>query len=260
LLFALGVVDPLNAIMIILNVGKFKPRLPPSVAFQLLFMIENVAIHQCIIDEGESTCVMYAKVLNKLGSLELVPSMITLYAYDGRPSQIEGLYHNIPIELAKKQVLIDIKVVNIPLDYNILLGCSYIYAMKVVSFSILCTTKLPQEGKAITIYHLTSHDPKSQLNPNNVFPFVNRNQTVSSFFDVCPRIFKDSILLDMHYSPSLLLTPLASSNVCAVTTSQQPLLSQHLPHMRLHPCNHPLSPMSSTPSRGGNIAHRYPFT
>ena len=47
-------------------------------------------------------------VWEKLGSLELVPSAITLRAYDDRPSSPEGLLQNVPVELGGKTILIDI--------------------------------------------------------------------------------------------------------------------------------------------------------
>jgi hypothetical protein len=63
-------------------------------------------------------------VWQKLGSLELIPSAITLRAYDGRPSSPEGLFQNVPVELGGKTILIDIEVIDAPLDYNIL--CSVV--------------------------------------------------------------------------------------------------------------------------------------
>jgi hypothetical protein len=72
----------------------------------------------------------------KLGSLELIPSSITLRAYDGRPSSPEGLFQNVSIKLGGKTVLIDIEVIDASLDYNILFGHSYMYAMKVVASSV----------------------------------------------------------------------------------------------------------------------------
>jgi hypothetical protein len=91
LLSALGAVDPSNARLITSDLDKAEPRLPPSVAFQILIMIKNLTVHRCIIDEGASTCVMSTNVWKRLGSPELVPSTITLRSYDGRPSQPEGL-------------------------------------------------------------------------------------------------------------------------------------------------------------------------
>jgi len=44
-------------------------------------------------------------------------------------------------------VLIDIEVVDAPLDYNILLGRSYMYAMKAVSSLVFRTMMFPHAGK-----------------------------------------------------------------------------------------------------------------
>jgi hypothetical protein len=88
---------------------------------------------------------MSAHVWKWLGSTELVPSTITLRAYDGRPSQPEGLDKNVSIELAGKTVLIDVEVVDALLDYNILLERSDLYAMKAVASSVFCMMMFPRE-------------------------------------------------------------------------------------------------------------------
>jgi hypothetical protein len=93
----------------------------------------NITIHRCIIDEGASTCIMSKSVWKKLGSPELIPSAITLRAYDGQPSSLEGLFQNVPVELGGKTILINIEVIDTLLDYNILFVRRYMYAMKAVS-------------------------------------------------------------------------------------------------------------------------------
>lgn len=135
LLQSLGVVDPSDDRMIAFDINKAEPCLPPSVAFQVPITINNVTIHRCIIDEGACTYVMSALLWKKLGSPELQLYTITLCAYDGHPCHPERFYQNIPIQLAGKQVLIDVEVVDALLDdYNTLLGRSYMYAMKVVAY------------------------------------------------------------------------------------------------------------------------------
>ena len=51
---------------------------------------------------------------------------------------------NVPIELAIKTVLIDIDVVNSQLDYNLLLGRSYMYAMHIVASTVFRLLMFPQ--------------------------------------------------------------------------------------------------------------------
>jgi hypothetical protein len=136
LLSSLGAVDPTDTQLITFDLDSGEPRLPALIAFQITVKIQNITVHRCIIDEGASTCIMSKSVWQKLGSLELIPSAITLRAYDGRPSSPEGLFQNVPVELGGKTVLIDIEVIDAPLDYNILFGHSYMYAMKAVASSI----------------------------------------------------------------------------------------------------------------------------
>ena len=67
---------------------------------------------------------------------KLKPSVITLRAYDGRPSTPISLYQNVPVCLASKTVHIDIEVLDAHLNYNILLGQSYMYAMSAITSSV----------------------------------------------------------------------------------------------------------------------------
>jgi len=125
--------------MIIFDVEKLEHSpLPSFVAIKILVSIRNSTIQWCIIKEGASTYVMVANVWKKLGSPYLSPSTITLHAWDGHPSQPLGLYHNFPITTIRNIVSIDIEVIDDPLDYKILLGCTYTYAMLAVTFVVLC--------------------------------------------------------------------------------------------------------------------------
>ena len=103
------------------DLDKATPRLPSMVAFQIPVLVQNITIHRCVIDEGASTCIMSKNVWQKIGAPELKPFIITLRAYDGRPSTPIGLFQNVPVYLASKMVHIDIEVLDAHLDYNILL-------------------------------------------------------------------------------------------------------------------------------------------
>jgi hypothetical protein len=136
LLSTFGEVDPTNTRLITFDLDCGEPRLPTFVAFQMPVKISNLIFHRCIIDKGASTCIMSKNVWKKLGSPELIPSAITLRDYDGRPSSLEGLFQNVLVELGGKTILIDIEVINALIDYNILFGHIYMYAMKVMA--LLC--------------------------------------------------------------------------------------------------------------------------
>jgi hypothetical protein len=94
LLSQLGAVDPADTRLITFHLDREDPRLPSLVAFQIPVKIRNIIVHRCIIDEGASTYIMSKTVWQQLGSPKLIPSTITLRAYDGRPSQPEGMYQN----------------------------------------------------------------------------------------------------------------------------------------------------------------------
>ena len=79
---------------------------------------------------------MLTFVLQKLKSPTLQPSTITLRAYDGHVAQPQGDLLNVPVELAGKIMLIDMEVVNAQLNYNLLLGRIYMYAMRTISSTI----------------------------------------------------------------------------------------------------------------------------
>ena len=112
----LNVVDPSKSRLIIFDLDQGEPRMPSFVAFQVPVTIQNSVIHRCIINEGESTCVMPTFVWQKLGSPTLQPSTTALHAYNGQATQLQGVLMNVPIKLAKKIVLIDIEVVNTQID------------------------------------------------------------------------------------------------------------------------------------------------
>ena len=91
---------------------------------------------------------MSTLVWQKLGSPILQLSSTNMRAYDGHPTKAQGILPHVPITLDGKTVLIDIEVVNAQLDYNLLLGRSYMYAMRVVASSVFLLMMSPMKGKS----------------------------------------------------------------------------------------------------------------
>ena len=58
LLAALGAVDPFDSKLITFDTENGEPRMPSTISFQILVSIRNLVVHQCIVDEGASMCVM----------------------------------------------------------------------------------------------------------------------------------------------------------------------------------------------------------
>jgi hypothetical protein len=217
LLSALGAVDPADTRLITFDLDNSEPRLPAAVAIQVPVKIRNITVHRCIIDEGASTCIMSKTVWQKLGSPELTPSAITLRAYDGRPSSPEGLLQNVPVELGGKTILIDIEVIDVTLDYNILFGRSYMYAMKAVASSVFRTIMFPHNGKIVTLDQLSYYEPNPSANVDNILPLIHTNQEVYPLVEMGPGIFKDPSLLGTYHGAPPLLPP---NQVCVVTSNQ----------------------------------------
>ena len=147
--------------------------MPSTISFQIPISIQNLVLHWCIVDEGESTCVMSTLVWQKLGSPILQPSSTTLGAYDGHPTKAQGILPHVPITLVEKIVLIDIEVVNAQLDYNLLLRRIYMYAMRVVESTIFHLMMFPHKGKIVMVDQLTYQDPQGLMKPANVIPMIN---------------------------------------------------------------------------------------
>jgi hypothetical protein len=216
LLFSLGADDLVDNQLITFDLENVEPRLPSLIAFQILVKIQNIIVRRCIIDEGASTCIISKSVWNKLASPKLIPSTITLRAYDGKPSSPEGLFQNVSVELGGKTILIDIEVIDSPLDYNILFGCSYMYAMKAVASFVFRTMMFPHNGKIIIIDQVSHYDPNPSANIDNILPFVHTNPEAYLLIEMGPEIFKDPSLLGTYHGAPSLIHP--SNQVCVVSS------------------------------------------
>lgn len=100
-------------------------------------------------------------VWKQLGSPDLSRSTIALCAWDGHHSQPLGLYHNFLVTVADKTICIDIEVINPPLDYNILLGRSYTYAMAFFASTVHRKMLFPHNVNIVKIDQLMYYDPKA---------------------------------------------------------------------------------------------------
>jgi hypothetical protein len=264
LLSAMGAVDPADTRLITFDLDNCEPRLPAAIAIQIPVKIRNITVHRCIIDEGASTCIMSKTVWKKLGSPELLPSAITLRAYDGRSASPEGIFQNVPIELGGKTILIDIEVIDAPLEYNILLGRTYMYAMKAVASSIFRTIMFPHNGKIVTIDQVTHYEPNPSASLDNMLPLIHANQDIYPLIEMGPGIFKDPALLGTYHGAPPLLPP---NQVCGVSSQKTHQEDTHPPQEAsvipdVSPVAAPLSQESpansSTPTVHESTPHQGP--
>ena len=59
----------------------------------------------------------------------------------------------------------DVMVVPVPLDFNLLLGCDYTYAMGALVSSLFRVMCFPHEGRIVTIDHLLFYGPNMASGP-----------------------------------------------------------------------------------------------
>jgi hypothetical protein len=136
LLTALGSTETCNPGTIMLDTTDLKPRLPYHVAFQIVVAHPTKTftrnIFRTVVDEGASTCVMSLACWKAIGQPELSPSPTLLTAFDGRSFRPHGIIPSFPVQLGGKTVCVEVEVVDAPIDYNLLLGRSWTYAMQAV--------------------------------------------------------------------------------------------------------------------------------
>jgi hypothetical protein len=85
--------------------------------------------------------------------------------YKRRSSECLGILPQFPISLGGKIVCVDVIVVQGPLDFNMLLGRDYVYAMNAVVSTLFWVMHFPHNGSIVTIDQLAAdnHHPNSTL-------------------------------------------------------------------------------------------------
>jgi hypothetical protein len=134
--------------------------------------VHNQQIHRTILDEGASTCVMSLACWKGLKSPSLNKSTTMLHAFDGRGFHPHELLQSLAVQLGGKTVTVDVEVVDAPLNYNLLLGRSWFYAMTVVALSVFRCVQFPHQDKIVTIDQLDFCTPDARIPTTNNIPFL----------------------------------------------------------------------------------------
>ena len=154
LLTALEALDPENTNLIHFNVENYKSRLPHKLTFQIITKVVEKKVFKTVLDKGDSTLVLSLSCWKSIGSPELVTSPMTLKSFDGQGFQSHGIIPSLSVELGGKTVSIQVEVVDVPLDYNLLLGRNWFYAMTVVTSTVFQTIQFLHLGRIVTIDQL----------------------------------------------------------------------------------------------------------
>ena len=103
-----------------------------NLLFHIITKVVGKKVFRMVLDEGALTSMLSLTCWKSLVSPELVTSPTTLKAFDGWDFQPHGLISTLTIELGEKTISIQVELVDAPLDYNLLLGRNWFYAMNVV--------------------------------------------------------------------------------------------------------------------------------
>jgi hypothetical protein len=193
LLTALGSTETCNLGTIMLDTTDLKPRLPYHVTFQIVVAHPTKTftrnIFRTVVDEGASTCVMSLACWKAIGQPELSLSPTLLTAFDGHSFRPHGIIPSFPVQLGGKTVCIEVDVFDAPIDYNLLLGHSWTYAMQAVVATVFRVLLFPHEGQIVSIDQLSFSRPDPALGASTV-PMVDNPQAsvVNVGVGLCPSL------------------------------------------------------------------------
>jgi hypothetical protein len=155
LLSTLGAIEPIGSKVIKFDILDVKPHLPYHVAFQIHVGYSKYTIKHVVVDEGVATCVMSLIYWKSLSFLTLSKSSNMLTSFDDHSFHPHGILPAFPVQIGGKMVEVEVKVVDVPLDYNLLLGYNWTYDMVVIVSFIFCTLCFPHEGNIVMIDQLS---------------------------------------------------------------------------------------------------------
>jgi hypothetical protein len=130
LLKDIGIIYPTNTNSIIFYLEDHIPRLPPQLAFKIQVVVEKKNICRIVIDEGALTCAMSVTCWKDIDSPSLIEAHNTLKAFNGIGFKPYSVLPSLFITLEGKSVNVEVEILDAPLDYNLLLGCSWIDSMR----------------------------------------------------------------------------------------------------------------------------------
>jgi hypothetical protein len=139
------------------------PCLPSYIPFQIIVQVCGRDIPRTLIDEGSSVNILSSFAWQALGCPPLTPVTKNLLAFNRRTSQPLGTLPQFPVTLGGKTVFIDIMVVQDPLDFSLLLGRDYVYAMKAIVSTLFRVLSFPHDGRVVTVDQLSFIDHVAAL-------------------------------------------------------------------------------------------------
>jgi hypothetical protein len=197
------------------------PRLPSRIPFQITVQVFGRDVPQTLIDEGASVSILSSFAWKNLGCPPLVPVTQNLLDFKRRTSQPLGTLPQFLITLGGKNVFIDVMVVQDPLDFTLLLGRDYVYAMKVIVSTLFLVISFPHNGRVMTVDQLSFIDPTwiaslngsymRMVSPPSQVNYVALSPMASTFDDLDPGV--DMVISLIGLLEPNLFTPVATLNM-----------------------------------------------
>jgi hypothetical protein len=194
------------------------PRLPSYIPFQITVQVCGRDVTKTLIDEGSSVSILSSIAWQALGCPSLVPVTQNLLAFNRRTSQPLGTLPQFPITLGGKTIFIDVMIVQDPLDFSLLLGRDYVYAMKAIVSTLFRVIYVPHDGRVVTFDQLSFIDPTwiaslNSLCMQTVLPppqvnYVALSPMASTSDDLDPLV--DMVISSIGFLELNLLTPITT--------------------------------------------------
>jgi hypothetical protein len=222
LLKAIGGIDPTDTNLIIFDLEDHIPRLPPQLAFHIQVVSENKNICRTIIDEGASMCVMSVTCWKAIGCPLLTESHNTHKVFNGFGCKPYGVLPSLSITLKGKSVNVEFEVFDTPLDYNLLLGHSWIDSMHAVVSTLFYVLCFPHQENIITVDQLAFFNFDSHT--SNV-PFILK--TPLGYKNIAVGLIKDSTLMGTFPIPPPDVPPPFVTSINMISTSIRETPTSH---------------------------------
>jgi hypothetical protein len=188
---------------------------------------------------------MYVSYWKAIDSPPLIESNNTLKAFNGSRFKPYGVLPSLPITLEGKSINVEVEVFDAPLDYNLLLGLSWIDSMHAVVSNIFHVVHFPHQGKVVTVDQLTLFN--SDARTSNA-PFISK--TPPGYENVSVDLLKYSNLMGTFPIPPPDVPPPLVASINMISTSVHETLASFDPWIVLAPGDYlhygnqiPLSPV-----------------
>jgi hypothetical protein len=115
--------------------------------------------------------------------------------------------------LEGKSVDVKVKIFDVPLEYNLLLGCSWIDSMHAIVSILFCVLRFPHQGKVVIVDQLAFFNYDSHT--SNV-PFISK--TPPGYENVGVGLLKDSTLMGTFPIPPPNIPPPFFTSINMIST------------------------------------------